>query len=402
MAERWFCKVLGREMGPLGFEDLMALAHSGTLAGGDAVRAEGTGEWTAAREVPGLFAPAESEPAAASRAALTAPPDPSPADDAPDADSPSADVGGRPACPMRFPGTRALIAGAIAVALLAIVAGFAWRLARGSPEDPDAPATLDERFTQDFRERFLPQAFELVGGWPPRRFWKVEPEGLRLTLEDRSDLNYCAVSPRIVVKGDFEITAGFTILDLPKPTQGFGAGMQISVEEEQGERAAVQRVHRQREGHSFSAYRGRLKEDATYDHSSRMQPAGIGAARSGWLRLRRQGTKLLYEVGDPDGQQFTQIDEQDFPVGDVAKLRLALQTGGSPTRGDVVWTHLDVRAEKLARLYEPPKPSAIWRRLLVGLVAVLLAGAAGLGVWAWVARRAYFRSALSADRASTT
>jgi len=384
MADRWFCRVLGREMGPLGFEDLVEMARSGTLAGGDPVRAERTDQWIAAREVPALFASSESEPA-----------------DISSARGPLADAATQPIHAARLPGKRGLVLGGAAVALLAIVAAFAWRLVGTSAEDPDAPATLDERFTQNFRERFLPQAFELVGGRSPLHFWKVEPEGLRFTLEDRSDLNYCAVSPRIVVKGDFEITAGFAILDLPKPTQGFGAGMQVSVEDEQGERASVQRVHRQREGHSFSAYRGRLKEDGTYEHSSHMEPVGTGA-KSGWLRLRRQGTEVLYEVGDPDGQHFTQIREQDFPAGDVAKLRLALQTGGSPTRGDVVWTHLDVRAQELNRLFEPPRPSTIWRRLLVGLVALMLAGAAGLGVWAWVARRAYLRSAPSAGQASTT
>jgi len=371
VADRWFCKVLDREMGPLGFEDLAELARSGTLAGGDPVRPEGSDEWTAAQEVAGLFASSENEPARAARGA-------------------------------RCARKRGLILGGVAVALVSIVAVFAWRLAGTSPEDPDAPATLADRFTQDFREQFTPQALELIGGRPPLHFWKVEPEGLRLTLAEGSDLNYCAVSPRIVVKGDFEITAGFAILDLPKPTEGFGAGALISVEEEQGERASLQRLHRQREGHALSPYRGRLKEDGTYDHSSQIQPLGPGGAKSGRLRLRREGTRALYEVGDPDGRQFAQIHEEDFPAGDVTRLRLVVQTGGSPTRVDVVWTHLDVRAEELTRLYEPPEKPRFWRRLLVGLVAVLLAGAVCLAVWAWLARRAYFRQAQPVDRARTT
>jgi len=373
MAERWFCKVLGREMGPLGFEDLVELARSGTLTEGDPVRREGSDDWAAAGEVAGLFASSEDEPARAAAARGA-----------------------------RFARNRGLILGGVAVALVSIVAVFAWRLAGTSRASPDAPATLDDRFTQDFREQFTPQTLELIGGKPPHHFWKLDPDGLRLTLAEGSDLNYCAVSPRIVLKGDFEITAGFTILDLPKPTKGYGAGAQIWVEDEQGERASMQRLHRQREGHAFCPYRGRLKEDATYDHSSRILPVNDARAKSAWLRLRREGTKALYEVGDPDGQQFTRLHEEDFPAGDVTKLRLVLQTGGSPTNVDVVWTHLDVRAEELNRLYEPPKRSGIWRRLLIGLVAVLLAGAVCLAVWAWLARRAYFRQAQPVDRAKTT
>jgi len=397
MADRWFCKVLDREMGPLGFEDLLELVRAGTLARGDPVRAEGSDDWTAAREMPGLFASSERGPAEAAAARLNEPSHAAPAHEMDDADAPD-----RPPHATRFPGKRGLIVGGVAVALLAILAGFGWTLVRTSPENPDAPAALDDRFTQDFGEQFAPQAFELIGGKPPHRFWKREPEGLRLTLDRGSELNYCAVRPRIVLKGDFEITAGFTILHLPKPTEGFGAGPVVAIEDEQGERASIQRLHRRREGHVVSAYRGRLKEDGTYDHSPHIQPVGMGGATSGWLRLRREGTKARYEVGDADGRQFTPIREEEFPAGDVAKLRLAVQTGGSPTRTDVVWTHLDVRAEELTRLYEPPKRSGIWRGLLVGLLALLLAGVVGLAGWAWLARRAYFRSAHSADRPAGT
>ena len=399
MAERWFCKVLGREMGPLGFEDLVELARSGTLTEGDPVRREGSDDWAAACEVAGLFELAECEPTEAAARVSSGPPEPAPALADAEETEPSAAQSDR-----RW--KRGLIWGAAVGVVVAAVAA-ALLLSRGFRE-PDrrathaGPAVLEDRFTQDFREQFTPQALELVGGRPLRRVWKAEAEGLRFTLPGDSEVNYYAVSPRIVVKGDFEITAAFTVLDLPRPSQGFGAGLKVHVEDLQGERAAIQRLHRQDKGHVFASYRGRRKEDDTYEHSVRMIPVKNPRASSGWLRLRRDGTKIEYHVAGAGGEQFTKVHEEEFPAGDVAKLRLDVQTGGSPTAVDVLWTFLEVRAERLDRVYQPPEKPKIWRTLIVVLLAILLVAGLCLAVWLWLARRAYFRPAQPVGGPETT
>ena len=63
MASQWFCKVLGQEVGPLGFRDLVEMVRAGTLKEGDAVRRQGTSEWTLARDVIGLFRAAQKQKA---------------------------------------------------------------------------------------------------------------------------------------------------------------------------------------------------------------------------------------------------------------------------------------------------------------------------------------------------
>jgi len=400
VADRWFCKVLDREMGPLAFGDLVELARSGTLTERDPVRPEGSDDWVAACEIAGLFELAECEPTAAAAPVSSGPPEPVAAPADAEEIEPRAEAAGRTR-------KRSLIWGAgIAVVVMAAVAA-ALLFSRGFREpDPGGThagaAAMEDRFTQDFREQFTPQALELVGGRPLRRIWKAEAEGLRFTLPDDSEVSYYAVSPRIVVKGDFEVTAAFTVLDLPRPSQGFGAGLRVEVEDLQGERAAMQRLHRQDKGHVFAAYRGRRKEDDTYEHSARMIPIEDPRARSGWLRLRRDGTKIEYHVADAGGEQFTKIHEEQFPADDVAKLRLAVQTGGSPTAVDVLWTYLDVRAQRLDRVYQPPEKPKIWRMLIVLLLAILLVAGLCLAVWLWLARRAYFRPAQPVGGPETT
>ena len=76
MASQWFCKVLGREVGPVGFPRLVEMVRAGTLTEGDPVRRQGASEWTRARHVIGLFRTAQHQ--AAETAALDCQPPPGP------------------------------------------------------------------------------------------------------------------------------------------------------------------------------------------------------------------------------------------------------------------------------------------------------------------------------------
>jgi len=214
----------------------------------------------------------------------------------------------------------------------------------GKPR-PVETAGMSARLVHDLRERFEPESFRFVGGANPIPGEKVE-EGLRFTIPEGGEIGYCGVAPKIVVKGDFQITAGFTIRDLPRPKQGYGAGLKIHIEDSRKDQAAIQRLNRQREGHVFLAYRGELQRDGTREHLVANRKT---EATSGWLRLRRDGTTLRYLVAEAGSDHFTQICESEYPADDVVTLHFAVQTGGAATGVDVVWTYLDVQAEKLPK-----------------------------------------------------
>ena len=210
---------------------------------------------------------------------------------------------------------------------------------------PVETAAMSARLVYYFRERFEPESFRFVGGANPIPGEKVE-EGLRFTIPEGGEIGYCGVDPKIVVRGDFQITAGFAIRDLPRPKQGYGAGLKIHIEDSRKDQAAIQRLNRQREGHVFLAYRGELQRDGTREH---LVASRKTEAKSGWLRLRRDGTTLRHLVAEAESDHFTQICESEYPADDVVTLHFAVQTGGAATGVDVVWTYLDVQAEKLPK-----------------------------------------------------
>ncbi|NQT17183.1 MAG: DUF4339 domain-containing protein [Planctomycetes bacterium] len=133
MASRWFCKVLGQEMGPLSFQGLAEMVRAGTVTESDPVRRKESSKWTPAGEVIGLFRAAKSEPAE------TAPPDsevrPEPA--AVPREPTKADQGSR-ATSIPRPGRRAwlCLGGAGVVVLLAVLTVWAGR-ARQSRRFPE-------------------------------------------------------------------------------------------------------------------------------------------------------------------------------------------------------------------------------------------------------------------------
>ena len=399
MASQWFCRVLGQEIGPVSFREMAEMVRARTLKKDDPVRREGTSQWTRAGEVIGLFRAAGKE-ATQGRPETKGEPQPVPAPGKTKA------AERPPAAPRWFGRRRALLAGAMVVGLVLLVAGVsAWRASRRerfpeprrtSPkavkEDVLAPlianrsstpstpipsdpvpqqasadvAGLKARFTLDFRKDFETQAIKPFaytrGGADPTTMpspveqFAVEPAGVRMTIPSGSPVGYCGGDLRIRLRGDFHVTARYTILSLEPPTKGSGTGIGIEAYGVQRELAALHRTLRMREEHVFHATRGEPREEGGYRYHVRSRDTS-SEALSGWMRLERAGSTIRYQIAGPHSERFVQIHEAEFPPGDVVKVRFKAQTRGSPTAVDVVWSYFDVQAEQIVKEFSPAKGS---------------------------------------------
>ncbi len=133
MASKWFCKVLGQEMGPVSFREMAEMVRSGTLKEDDPVRREGASEWTRAGEVIGLFRAAAKEPAQARPEAKAEPKPVQASGKTNQAEAPSTE-------PRRIGRGRVLLAGGLALALVILVIGVStWRRTR-TPRFPEPVA----------------------------------------------------------------------------------------------------------------------------------------------------------------------------------------------------------------------------------------------------------------------
>ena len=392
MASRWFCKVLGQQVGPVSFREMAEMVRSGTLKEDDPVRREAASEWTPARKVIGLFRAAAKEAAQATPEAKAAPKraqapgKPKRAEPPPRETRP---IGRR----------RVLLAGGLVVALVLLVAGVsAWRASRRErfpepfrasvhvvkedllapvvaersrtastpvPNDPvpqpaaDDVAGLKARFTLDFREDFETQAIKPFakarGGadaaitLSPVDPFSFDPAGLQMSISGGGPVGYCGCHLRVRLEGDFRVTARHTILDL-EPATSTGAGIGILVQDARGTLAALHRTVRKRDEHFFDGTFGERREEGGYDYRKHVHDTS-SEALSGWMRLERVGSSIRFQIASPHSERFVQIHEGEFSQGEVVKIMFKAQTRGSPTAVDVVWSQLDVQAEKIVKAY---------------------------------------------------
>jgi hypothetical protein len=142
MASQWFCKVLGQEVGPVGFRDMIEMVRSGTLKEDDPVRRQGTSKWTRAREVIGLFRTAQKQAPETVPSQARAKPERAPPPTA-------AQAGERPAAkPRRIRRRRVLLTSGIVLAffvLTALVSVWRSRQSERFPEPQSGkPRPLDQ------------------------------------------------------------------------------------------------------------------------------------------------------------------------------------------------------------------------------------------------------------------
>ncbi len=351
MASQWFCKVLGQEIGPVGFPDLVEMVRAGTLKEDDPVRREAATEWTLAGEVVGLLRAAEKEPAKA--APVGAPAEPEPV---------SAPAEAEAAQPRPI-GRRRMLAGAGLVAMVLLAALLsAWRSNRrarfpepqaNGPRPADASLSTavqsPGRFVWDFRQGVDERNMAFLPDSSHQEVRKSTPEGFRCTLPPGfNPIRYCGLRLRFDLRGDFEVTASYEILSLPPGVRGSHPGVKLTVRDAHEEVAMMERQHLHDGREIVNAYRS-WPEGGKKRYDVRAMPTD---ARSGRMRLERSGTTIRFLSAVGDSEEFVELWATEFPPNDIEQIDLAAQTGAAPTGIDMVWTDLDIQADALVGIAE--------------------------------------------------
>ena len=363
MASEWFCRVLGQEIGPVGFAEMAEMVRSGRLKEDDQVRRKGTSQWAPAGEVIGLFRtarkgpvePAETKPAATR-------PEPAATRDKP--------AQKQPAVPRRGMRKRyALLGGGLVLAALVVFALVsAWRGRRaerfpeplvgkprpqaGKPRPTDtmenAPVTTPGRLEWDFRQGLDRRSMGLMTGGGGDVVCRPTPEGIQCTIPPGPDhkAKYCGVTLRFGLRGDFQITARYQILSFPRGEPGGYPALKISIWDTSEHWAQMVRQNLAAEGDIFNVH---YKQPGAPHGSVVRRPTSVTRGR---LALRRTGTTLSYLATIDESDELVELHSFEFPSDDVTKVHLAVQTGGSPTGVEMIWHDLQIEADAVLGLDE--------------------------------------------------
>jgi hypothetical protein len=190
---------------------------------------------------------------------------------------------------------------------------------------------------------------------------KVDAQGLRFTLPvQRANHDVVGVESPIRLRGDFELTLEYELLDVPNPAPSRGAGVQlyITFDSRNDARASVTRSQKPA-GPVFGANLITRGSDGK-DQFSSLNVAAQDPR--GKLRLTRIGNRLTFSVTDGEGQ-FRSIKTDDVGRDDVATVRAICMTGWEPYALDARLLELDLRAaqmpNKTALQEQPQTPAAV-------------------------------------------
>jgi Protein of unknown function (DUF1583) len=248
-------------------------------------------------------------------------------------------------------------------------------------------------FYQDFRGGRRPLApMDLIGP-DAATLTKPEDGGLRVTLPaGRQGKEAVGVVLAAHVTGDFEITAGYELVQVDRPKAGFGPGFEFYVMTATPTREAVgfSRIASPEEGDVYMCSRM-----TTQDGRRRYMHKFFDAAgKSGRLRLTRAGGEVTFWAAEGDADDFRELHRYDLGPDNVALVRLGANPGGAPEPVDLRIVDLRVRSETPIpvpeQAFDPASPSATqpkgWRRAWLGAAGIVgvLVAVSLLGVWLYV------------------
>jgi Protein of unknown function (DUF1583) len=228
---------------------------------------------------------------------------------------------------------------------------------------------------QDFRGKpYDPKLFKPTGPGFATAI-QSDRQGLRIVLPpEHGKKPPVGVVIRTGVKGDFEITMEFEVVEVKEPTGGQGAGpsLYLAMESPTQEAATTGWQLKPNGSSVFFTHHASTPPGGKREHHGNTTPI---SSRSGKLRLVRTGSTLSYLAAEGRSDSYREIDRFEIGRDEVNTVRIAASNGGSPTLVDVRINSLKVVADELGETTPRPPPRSRWP-LWLGAGAVLAAGGA--------------------------
>lgn len=260
-------------------------------------------------------------------------------------------------------------------------------------------ARADEIY-QDFRGKDVDeQLFRLQGPDAALRI-KSEPQGLRITMPpDPKGPATVGLGARFHLKGDFEITVGYEILQAELPTMGQGVGLEIYLNTDTPTNDALvfQRIARPAEGEIYLCDR-RTTNAGKRGITRRNFPTD---SKLGHLRLTRKGTEVTFWAAEGAGEKFHDLCRHDLGAMDFGVSIRAFSGGQKLVDIRITDVRIRDRSEPIPAKDGGPKATQTWRLWLVaGLFGTGLIVAGLLWTWRRRAGRGIAKTAKPSDSVS--
>jgi len=229
---------------------------------------------------------------------------------------------------------------------------------------PEGVPALSARYAFDFREgKFDHQQLMIVGNQLTLYAWTLlapERGGLRITIpaNQGKDKRTLGVAPALTIHGDFQITADCELVTEEAPKDPITVGGQIYLLTQKSlNGASLARAINPRGEPVYLVYW------AVRDETGR-RPAWreIGAdLRQVKLRFRRTGDMLYFQAAEGESNEFQELAQVKFGTEPIGACHIESITNGARCKVDTRWSRIEIRAEKLERVFIPLRAAGVAR-----------------------------------------
>jgi hypothetical protein len=258
-----------------------------------------------------------------------------------------------------------------------------------------APAWSEE-LRHDFRGGCFNDELFRYEGPTPEAFINPEDEGLRFHFTAaKAPGRPVGIYWRFQVRGDFNATAHYEILQEERPRQGYGAGVEMYLMLANAARDGIAFARLMRpEGGPALAFFHLTDSDGGKRITKESQVFPTTArSRRGRMRLARQGPTLIVSFAEGDAEDFQELHRTDIGASDVRMVRFAGVSGGDANVSlDARLSEFDLQSQewghngKFSTTLPPdvaPVPSGRKGWLWGGLGVVVLVCAGGVFLFYW-------------------
>jgi hypothetical protein len=255
---------------------------------------------------------------------------------------------------------------------IGFLSSFLLVLASAAALRAQPPAGAD--FYHDFRGGKRPQAPLDLYGRGADVHSKPEAEGWRITVPaNQPKQTTIGLIVKAPVKGDFELTTSYEILEAERPQGRIAAGFEFFIMTDTPTKEAIgfARWARNQEGEVYTCSRMTTGADGQRQYKHQHIPAH---ASSGRLRLVRSGAEVTFWADEGTGD-FRKLWGYALGVEDLALVRLTAYTPPEHSAVDIRIVDMKIRASAVPGMAVPvgattPSSTRMLRFLLLGLGGV--------------------------------
>lgn len=262
---------------------------------------------------------------------------------------------------------------------------------------PEENNTWPSSYQCDFTEGFDNLNLVILGRGTTSLI-KNSSKGVKTSNPRGLENKFVGVSPRFIIRGDFEITVDYQIHQWKRSQEGTLAGISLYLltEEDQPASAELSHYSKAESDNLYTTFFKSYHKEIEKKGASKFQ----GISEAGKLRLKRIGDQLTYAVCDTlDGDTFYELRKTTFSTSDIRLLRFGLKKDDPASAISATFKQIVINASELPLLpsesgtsqafyqpgYKPPQvvSTSLIFYTSIGLFVLVAVG----GVYFWMRNR---------------